>query len=218
LVVEAHRGFPPEAPWPARKCGHGASSESTSIGLPLGAAARVTTAGVGAAAIAFAGGTILTPTGVIAAADGTILAPTRIHRAAIAFATGPAFAARTVLASTVVIDAAVAFATRSRAAFATSGAAGTGTTFAAARVAVMLTMLPEGRTFFGRQGGELRRVEHAVAVLVKFGEKIGGGGGLTAVFPVGSAVGMGVGGQREATEDEGECWVHVVGGLLGGKG
>jgi hypothetical protein len=79
-------------------------------------------------------------------------------------------------------------------------------------------MLPEGRTFFGGQGGELRHVEHAVAVLVKFGEEIGGGDGLTAVFPVGSAVGMGVGGEREATEDEGECWVHVVGGLLGGKG
>ena len=199
-----------------------------SIGLTL-ASGSAFAAGTGTT---LAARTVLTSAGVIAAA--------------ITFATGSAFAARTVLTSTGVIAAAVAFTARSRAAFATAGAAGTGTTFAAgtiltstgviaaaitlaagsgaalatARVAVMPAMLFEGRTVLGGQGGEFRCVEHAVAVLVILGEQLGGGVGLVVAFSFGCALRMGGGGQREAAEEDRECFVHVTCGLgvYGGLG
>jgi hypothetical protein len=82
----------------------------------------------------------------------------------------------------------------------------------------MPAMLVEGRTVFGGQGGELRCVEHAVSVLVIFGKKSGGGVGLVAVFFFGCAVRMGGDGQREAAQEDLECFVHVfwVGGIGGG--
>ncbi len=165
---------------------------------------------------------------------------------AFAAGTGTTLAARTVLTSTGVIAATVAFTARSRAAFATAGAAGTGTTFAArtiltstgviaaaitlaarsgaalatAGVAVMPAMLFEGRTVLGGQGGEFRCVEHAVAVLVVLGEQLGGGVGLVVAFSFGGALRMGGGGQREAAEEDRECFVHVTCGLsvYGGLG
>jgi hypothetical protein len=172
-------------------------------------------------------------------ATRTVLTSASVIAAAITLAAGSAFAARTVLTSTGVIAAAVAFTARSRAAFATAGAAGTGTTFAAgailtstgvitaaitfaagtgaalatARVAVMPAMLFKGRTVRGGQGGEFRCVEHAVAVLVILGEQIGGGVGLVVAFSFGCALRMGGGGQRQAAEEDRECFVHVSCGL-----
>jgi hypothetical protein len=119
-------------------------------------------------------------------------------------------AARTVLTSTGVVAAAIVFAARSRAAFATSGAAGTGGSFASARVAVVPTMPVEGRAVLGGQGGEFGYVEHAVAVLVILGEQIGRGVGLVAAFSFVCALRMGGGGQREAAEEDRECFVHVI--------
>jgi len=155
---------------------------------------------------------------------------------AFAAGTGTTLATGSVLTSAGVIAASVAFTARSRAAFATSGAAGTGTTFAAgtiltstgviaaaitlaarsraalatARVAVMPAMLFEGRSVRGGQGGEFRCVEHAVAVLVILGEQIGGGVGLVVAFSFRRALRMGGGGQREAAEEDRECFVHVI--------
>ena len=165
---------------------------------------------------------------------------------AFAAGTGTTLATGSVLTSAGVIAASVAFTARSRAAFATSGAAGTGTTFAAgtiltstgviaaaitlaarsraalatARVAVMPAMLFEGRSVRGGQGGEFRCVEHAVAVLVILGEQIGGGVGLVVAFSFRRALRMGGGGQREAAEEDRECFVHVTCGLgvYGGLG
>ena len=158
---------------------------------------------------------------------------------AFAAGTGTTLATGSVLTSAGVIAASVAFTARSRAAFATSGAAGTGTTFAAgtiltstgviaaaitlaarsraalatARVAVMPAMLFEGRSVRGGQGGEFRCVEHAVAVLVILGEQIGRGVGLVAAFSFVCALRMSGGGQREAAEEDRECFVHVTCGL-----
>jgi hypothetical protein len=186
-----------------------------------------------AAGTAFAAGTGTT------LATRSVLTSAGVIAAAITFATGAAFAARTVLTSASVITAAIAVATGARAAFATSGAAGTGTTFAAgtiltstgiiaaaitlaagtgaalatARVAVMPAMLFKGRTVRGGQGGEFRCVEHAVAVLVILGEQIGGGIGLVVALSFRRALRMGGGGQREAAEEDRECFVHVTCGL-----
>jgi hypothetical protein len=80
-------------------------------------------------------------------------------------------------------------------------------------VAVMPAMLFEGRTVLGGQGGEFRCVEHAVAVLVILGEQLGGGVGLVVAFSFGCALRMGGGGQREAAEEDRECFVHVTCGL-----
>lgn len=171
-----------------------------SIGLTL-AAGTAFAAGTGTT---LATGSVLTSAGVIAAAI------TFATGAALAARTGTTLATRSVLTSTGVITAAIVFATRSRAAFATSRAAGTGTAFAAARVAVMPAMLVEGRTVRGGQGGEFRCVEHAVAVLVILGEQIGGGVGLVVAFSFGRALRMGGGGQREAAEEDRECFVHVT--------
>jgi hypothetical protein len=87
-------------------------------------------------------------------------------------------------------------------------------------VAVMPAMLVEGRSVRGGQGGEFRRVEHAVAVLVILGEQIGGGVGQVVAFSFGRALRMGGGGQREAAEEDRECFVHVTCGLgvYGGRG
>lgn len=178
-----------------------------SIGLTLAAGSAFTagtrgafaTAGVVAAAITLAAGTTLTSAGVIAAA--------------ITFATGSAFAARTVLTSTGVIATTITLASRPRAAFATSGAARSRTTFASSMVAVMPAMPFEGLTVLGGQGREFRCVEHAVAVLVILGEQIGGGVGLVVAFSFGCALRMGGGGQREAAEEDRECFVHVTCGL-----
>jgi hypothetical protein len=87
-------------------------------------------------------------------------------------------------------------------------------------VAVMPAMLVEGRSVRGGQGGEFRCVEHAVAVLVVLGEQIGGGVGLIVAFSFGRALRMGGGGQREAAEEDRECFVHVTCGLgvYGGLG
>jgi hypothetical protein len=180
-------------------------------------------------------------------ATRTVLTSASVIAAAITLAagTGAALAARTLLTSAGVVAAAVTFAARSRAAFATSGAAGTGTTFAAgtiltstgviaaaitlaagtgaalatARVAVMPAMLFKGRTVRGGQGGEFRCVEHAVAVLVILGEQIGGGVGLVVALSFGRALRMGGGGQREAAEEDRECFVHVIlfGVFFGGE-
>jgi len=168
-----------------------------------------------AAGTAFAAGTGTT------LATRSVLTSAGVIAAAITFTTGSAFAARTVLTSASVITAAIAVATGARAAFATSGAAGTGTTFAAgtgaalatARVAVMPAMLFKGRTVRGGQGGEFRCVEHAVAVLVILGEQIGGGIGLVVALSFRRALRMGGGGQREAAEEDRECFVHVTCGL-----
>jgi len=130
--------------------------------------------------------------------------------AAITFAAGTTLAARTVLTSAGVVAAAIVFAARSRAAFATSGAAGTGGSFASARVAVVPTMPVEGRAVLGGQGGEFGYVQHAVAVLVILGEQIGRGVGLVAAFSFVCALRMGGGGQREAAEEDRECFVHVI--------
>jgi hypothetical protein len=83
----------------------------------------------------------------------------------------------------------------------------------------MPAMLVEGRTVRGGQGGEFRCVEHAVAVLVIFGEQIGRGVGLVAAFSFGRALRMGGGGQREAAEEDRECFVHVIlfGVFFGGE-
>ena len=203
-------------------------------GTTLAARTVLTPAGVIAAAITFAAGTtlaagsgttlaarsVLTSTGVIAAA----IVFTARSRAAFATSgaarTGTTLATRSVLTSTGVITATIVFAARSRAAFATSGAAGTGTAFAAAMVAVMPAMMIEGRSVRGGQGGEFRCVEHAVAVLVVLGEQIGGGVGLIVAFSFGRALRMGGGGQREAAEEDRECFVHVTCGLgvYGGLG
>jgi hypothetical protein len=80
-------------------------------------------------------------------------------------------------------------------------------------VAVMPAMLVEGRSVRGGQGGEFRCVEHAVAVLVILGEQIGGGVGQVVAFSFGRALRMGGGGQREAAEEDRECFVHVTCGL-----
>jgi hypothetical protein len=77
----------------------------------------------------------------------------------------------------------------------------------------MPAMLVEGRSVRGGQGGEFRRVEHAVAILVIFGEQIGRGVGVVTVISLGSALRMGGGGQREAAEEDRECFVHVTCGL-----
>jgi hypothetical protein len=84
----------------------------------------------------------------------------------------------------------------------------------------MPAMLFEGRTVLGGQGGEFRCVEHAVAVLVVLGEQLGGGVGLVVAFSFGGALRMGGGGQREAAEEDRECFVHVTCGLgvYGGLG
>jgi len=85
-------------------------------------------------------------------------------------------------------------------------------------VAVMPAMMFEGRTVLGGQGSEFRCVEHAVTVLVILGEQFGGGVGLVAAFSFGCALRMGGGGQREAAEEDRECFVHVIlfGVLWGG--
>jgi hypothetical protein len=80
-------------------------------------------------------------------------------------------------------------------------------------VAVMPAMMIEGRTVCGGQGGEFRCVEHAVAVLVVLGEQIGRGVSVVTVISLGSALRMGGGGQREAAEEDRECFVHVTCGL-----
>jgi hypothetical protein len=77
----------------------------------------------------------------------------------------------------------------------------------------MAAMLFEGSTIRGSQGSEFRCVEHAVAVLVILGEQIGGGVGLVVAFSFGRALRMGGGGQREAAEEDRECFVHVTCGL-----
>ena len=137
-------------------------------------------------------------------------------------AAGSAFTAgtRAAFATAGVVAAAIVFAARSRAAFATSGAAGTGGSFAAARVAVVPTMPVEGRAVLGGQGGEFGYVQHAVAVLVILGEQIGRGVGLVAAFSFVCALRMSGGGQREAAEEDRECFVHVTCGLgvYGGLG
>jgi hypothetical protein len=127
-------------------------------------------------------------------------------------AAGSAFTAgtRAAFATAGVVAAAIVFAARSRAAFATSGAAGTGGSFAAARVAVVPTMPVEGRAVLGGQGGEFGYVQHAVAVLVILGEQIGRGVGLVAAFSFVCALRMSGGGQREAAEEDRECFVHVI--------
>jgi len=129
---------------------------------------------------------------------------------AFAAGTGTTLATGSVLTSAGVIAASVAFTARSRAAFATSGAAGTGGSFAAARVAVVPTMPVEGRAVLGGQGGEFGYVQHAVAVLVILGEQIGRGVGLVAAFSFVCALRMSGGGQREAAEEDRECFVHVI--------
>jgi hypothetical protein len=73
----------------------------------------------------------------------------------------------------------------------------------------MPAMLFEGRTVRGGQGGEFR----AVAVLVILGEQFGGGVGLVVAFSFRRALRMGGGGQREAAEEDRECFVHVTCGL-----
>jgi len=127
-------------------------------------------------------------------------------------AAGSAFTAgtRAAFATAGVVAAAIVFAARSRAAFATSGAAGTGGSFASARVAVVPTMPVEGRAVLGGQGGEFGYVQHAVAVLVILGEQIGRGVGLVAAFSFVCALRMSGGGQREAAEEDRECFVHVI--------
>ncbi len=122
-------------------------------------------------------------------------------------------AAGTTLTSTGVIATTITLASRPRAAFATSGAARSRTTFASSMVAVMPAMPFEGLTVLGGQGREFRCVEHAVAVLVILGEQIGGGVGLVVAFSFGCALRMGGGGQREAAEEDRECFVHVTCGL-----
>ncbi len=174
-----------------------------SIGLTL-AAGSAFAAGTGTT---LAARTVLTSTGVISAAI-TFAAGTTL-----AARTGTTLATRSVLTSTGVITATIVFAARSRAAFTTSGAAGTRAAFATSGVAVMPAMLLEGRTVLGGQGGEFRCVEHAVAVLVILGEQIGGGVGLVAAFSFVRALRMGGGGQREAAEEDRECFVHVTCGL-----
>jgi hypothetical protein len=77
----------------------------------------------------------------------------------------------------------------------------------------MPAMLVEGRSVRGGQGGEFRCVEHAVAVLVILGEQIGRGVSVVTVISLGSALRMGGGGQREAAEEDRECFVHVTCGL-----
>ncbi len=160
--------------------------------------------------LTFAAGTAFAAGAGSTLAAGSILTSAGIIAATIAFATGSALAARTVLTSTGVIATAVAFAARSRAAFATSGAARSRTTFASSMVAVMPAMPFEGLTVLGGQGREFRCVEHAVAVLVILGEQIGGGVGLVVAFSFGCALRMGGGGQREAAEEDRECFVHVI--------
>jgi hypothetical protein len=160
--------------------------------------------------LTFAAGTAFAAGAGSTLAAGSILTSAGIIAATIAFATGSALAARTVLTSTGVIATAVAFAARSRAAFATSGAARSRTAFASSMVPVMPAMPFEGRTVLGGQGGEFGCVEHAVAVLVILGEQIGGGVGLVVAFSFGCALRMGGGGQREAAEEDRECFVHVI--------
>ena len=160
--------------------------------------------------LTFAAGTAFAAGAGSTLAAGSILTSAGIIAATIAFATGSALAARTVLTSAGVVAAAIVFAARSRAAFATSGAAGTGGSFASARVAVVPTMPVEGRAVIGGQGGEFGYVQHAVAVLVILGEQIGRGVGLVAAFSLVCALRMGGGGQREAAEEDRECFVHVI--------
>jgi hypothetical protein len=173
----------------AGKLGHGTWRESTSIGLTLAATCVVSSANTFATWTAFAA----TPTLDI----GDFLAATCVVSSANTFATWTAFAATLtldigdVLTATCVVRSAK--------------------TFAATRVAVMNAMPIEGRAVLGGQGGELSRIEHAIAILVVFGEQIGGGIRPVTVFTLSSAVRMDGGGKREAAEKDGECFGHVFG-------